>query len=108
MTFTPRATKTRFVTGPSDVENLFWCYESIDLQSVNGPLVWNQNPVTNRYRLTDDYGFGKLVVGDFIYLQIDGENQELPLQVGFCIDYTYAEVNCKEYVQALAAQLTSY
>jgi len=108
LTYSPRATKTIFVTGPGDLENLFWDYQNIDLENVNGPCSWHQNPVTNRYCLTDDYGRGRLIVGDYIYLQINTGQADHVINVHFSIDYTNVEIGCKEYVEALAEQLATW
>lgn len=107
LTYSPRTGHDPFLTGPGDPENLFWANFLNNDDTGSALSAWRQDSHRNRAVFTDDHGFGKLVVGPNIYMQIGTTHQETPTAIGLKIQYTFTTVSCSDYVEELAAQLTS-
>ena len=109
LTYSPRLGKTPFLTGPGDPENLFWATWFNNDENGNAASGVKQDSHRNRAIFTDDHGFGKLVVGDKVFLQVSQTENGggSIMDVGLKISYTFTSVSCSDYVEELAAQLTS-
>ena len=107
LSYSSRQGKTPFCTQAGDPENLFWVQYVNDDDSGHGEGEHVTNCHTNRAVLTDDHGFGKLVVGDHLYMQLATNQIAHTVPVGLKIQYTFTTVSCSDYVEELAAQLAN-
>lgn len=107
LTTSPRTGKLPFITGPGDPSNLW--FRKIDY--THSPAESNQFLISNRLnnlaRYTDNKGYGKLIIGDHLYLQChtDFWTDAEVTKVSMSIEWTGATVSCVEYAAELVSQL---
>lgn len=112
LTTSPRTGKVPFITGPGDADNIWFNKKWVRREGADehgAIFISEQTRLDNLARYTDDKGFGKIIVGDNIYLQVATScligGFGAPSTIEMAIEYTWTTVTCPEMVQELASQL---
>ena len=104
----PRTGKLPFVTGPSDPDNIWWFhrhFQSPLLSLFSSIGSKEQTRRENLARFTDDKGYGKLLVGDHLFLQLNTVGSASVVIIEFAIEFTWTQVGCQELLGVYQGRL---
>ena len=107
ITTSPRTGQTPFSTDCGDPSNL-WFHREITVSPTEHAAFWYQEVTRlhNIARYTDEFGHGKLIIGQNLYLQCHSLLLAAASTISLAIEYTWATVSCDEYAQELQSQLS--
>ncbi len=108
LTTAPRTDKTPFITTPADPDNIWYLHRISHTPTVAlwaGPQHLDQTRRQNLARYTDDKGFGKLLVGDHLYMQVNSASCVQAVQISLAIEFTWTQVGCTQLLTVYQGRL---
>lgn len=104
----PRTGKLPFITGPADPDNIWFLHRHLHsplLSLLSATDIVEHTRRKDLARYTDDKGYGKLLIGDHLYVQLSTASCASVTKLQFAIEFTWTQVGCQELLGVYQGRL---